>query len=61
MLSTEDTNKNPSEYVDFTLGALAENAASEKKPDANSEVSVPAGTSSEGDLAELKKATPMVV
>ena len=61
MPSTEDADKNVSEDDLLTLGALADNSASDIKPDAKPTVSVPAGAASEGGLAELRVAMTMLL
>lgn len=61
MPSTEDADRNVSEDDLLTLGALADNAASDIKPDAKPAVSVPVDASLEGGLAELRVAMTMLL
>ncbi|KAM7312628.1 hypothetical protein ISCGN_009533 [Ixodes scapularis] len=61
MPSTEDADRNVSEDDLLTLGALADNAASDINPDAKPAVLVPAGASLEGGLAELRVAMTMLL
>ncbi|KAM7295020.1 hypothetical protein ISCGN_024525 [Ixodes scapularis] len=61
MPSTEGADRNVSEDDLLTLGALADNAASDIKPDAKPAVSVPAGALSVGGLAELRVAMTMLL